>query len=239
MKKKVVIITGGCKGVGLSIAQKFIKNNHEVYITCRDPAKHLKKVKFFDSGHVIKLDLKLQESVNEFKKKIENLNCEVFINNAGDYSFRKANKDIDETSISNTLKINFINPLMLSIFMCDLFQKRKIEGSIWNISSITTKYIGNIKSIDYTLSKNGIELMTKLLAQDYAKFGIRINCLRLGIVDTEIHMKNKDKNMKTRINKSPIKRLIQKTEVSDLLFLLENYEHDSMTGSIQELTGGE
>ena len=135
---------------------------------------------------------------------------------------------ISANSISNLLFMKIVLKGM----------KNKKWGRVVNTSSIGTKFGGGNESFCYSLSKFNNEFFPSFYKNFYSS-NIMINTLQIGVVKTKMHKKLPNKNMKKRINLIPIKRIIEKSEVSNYIYFLCTDENTSLTGQILNISGGE
>ena len=131
---------------------------------------------------------------------------------------------------------SFANLLFMKIVLKGM--KKKKWGRVVNTSSIGTKFGGGNKSFCYSLSKFNNEFFPSFYKGLYSS-NIMINTLQIGVVKTKMHKKLPNKNMKKRINLIPIKRIIEKIEVSNYIYFLCTEENTSLTGQTLNISGGE
>ena len=118
-----------------------------------------------------------------------------------------------------------------------MFAQRK--GKVVNISSISTKHGGSINSSFYTITKKGLEQMTKTLAKSYAKYNVNVLALRVGVTDTSFHDKNPGKDINERKKMIPLNRIAHPKEIANIIYLFTTDALSYCTGSVIEIAGGE
>ena len=240
MDNKVVLITGGSRGIGSSTAEIFAKNGYNVVINYNkslDEAIKLKE-KLENFYHVmvetIKCDLEIEDEIkNMFDVVISKFNrIDVLVNNAGiaiDTDFQDKTKD----NFIKTLNINLIGPFLLSRLVGN-FMKEQGFGSIVNISStngIDTYYP---ESVDYDCSKAALISLTHNLAQHYAP--IRVNCVCPGWIDTDMNKELSNEFKNKEINKILLKRFGKPEEIAETIFFVANASY--INNEIIRVDGG-
>ena len=180
LKNRTLLITGGTGGFGKVIVKKFLSQNCKVIATTtkKNNQKNSKKLK------ILYLDFNDQNSMINFEKKIKKISkIDFLINNAGInilneiYNIKK--KDLD--SVCN---INLLGPTWLTKLI-SLKMKRKNYGRILNISSIYGTVSKEKRSI-YSISKFGLNGLTKSASLDLAKFNVLVNSISPGIFNTKL-----------------------------------------------------
>jgi len=170
MITKTAIITGGNKGIGLSITEAFVQEGYSVFVGARNSAGLIKK--FGKSVKFIKTDVKKESDLFKLVKSATNLTgrLDVFINNAGYSEWRPIEK-ID----NNFLDDIFATNLKGAFWGCKAAaMAMKKGGSIINISSIAGKR-GTANNSAYVATKFGMNGLTQSLAKELGPRGIRVN----------------------------------------------------------------
>lgn len=236
-KSKTVLILGSSSDLGLVVAEKFLKAGWKVlahYNTNKKMLKNLFKQK--KNIKLIKADLTKSRSINFFKEQLKNENVVSYINLVGSIS----NKNYLESSLKtllNSLKLNTLHPNeILKLILSNM--KKKKYGRILNISSIGVKYGGGETSYEYSLSKHLLEFNPKYL-RELSKSNILSNVLRVGVTNSKIHKKIKNKNLKSRINLVPMKRAANTDEIADMVYYLASDKNTFITNENITIAGGE
>ncbi len=190
LSSKVAIVTGAGRGIGRGIAEVLAGFGAQVVLSGRTQAT-LDEVAAGISGgrgtaavHVADVArepdvLALRDAALARFGRID-----VLVNNAG---INPIWKTIEKTSLAEWQAIVDVN--LTGVFLCckhiGAAMAERGAGSIVNISSVAG-HVGLTRSVPYCATKGGVELMTKALALDWAKRGVRVNCLAPGYVDTEL-----------------------------------------------------
>lgn len=187
---KVVIITGGTKGIGEGCVRVFVEAGAKVVFCARKQTEGealADELNSFGKGEAffVKCDVsKTDEIQNLIEKTIEKYGqIDCLINNAG---WHPPHKPIDDFSIEDFRDLLDIN--LVSIFAACKFALpylRKTKGNIINMSSLVGM-MGQIHAVTYVASKGAISAFTKALAIDEAEFGVRVNAVSPGNIYTPL-----------------------------------------------------
>lgn len=237
---KTVIVTGGSRGIGAAIVKKLAKNNYNVvlnYNNSQELARKIQEELKQENIHVeiFKADVSKREEVKELVdftlKQFGNI--DLLINNAGIDQI-KPFTDITDEDWNRMIQIN-----LNSVFYCTQevlpTMINNKDGSIINISSIWG-ITGGSCEVHYSVTKAGIDGLTKALAKELGPSNIRVNSIAPGIINTEIN-KNFSKDELKEIEKEIPLGKIGKTEdiAKCVMWLIEdNYT----TGQIISPNGG-
>jgi 3-oxoacyl-[acyl-carrier protein] reductase len=239
-KYKRVLILGASSDIGIETCKKFLENEWVLtahYNTNNKALKHLKK-KYPLKLNLLKFDLKNIFSLEKYldKKKTIFSKFDAFINLTGYFKSTTFENFKIKDLIDHISANSFANLLFMKIVLKGM--KKKKWGRVVNTSSIGTKFGGGNKSFCYSLSKFNNEFFPSFYKSLYSS-NIMINTLQIGVVKTKMHKKLPNKNMKKRINLIPIKRIIEKIEVSNYIYFLCTEENTSLTGQTLNISGGE
>ena len=214
---KVALVTGGFKGIGLSIVKAFLNSGATVYSLDN---KHSRKKEINDNLIKIKINLEnlkeIKQTINYIGKKEKKI--DILINNAG--ISLKNNKKNFIINWNKTLSINLTSPYLLSIYSLPFLKKSEFP-SIINISSLSSK-IAMSNSLSYNASKGGISALSYSLAMDFSKFGIRVNSICPGYTKTDMTKKafSKKKEYRERIGRMMIKKYGTPEDISNAVTFL-------------------
>lgn len=239
LEKKVAIITGAAGGMGAVHAAEFINHGAKVVLTDIMEEQGLQLAKELGpNAHFIKHDVTKED---DWKKVIEETEktfgpVAILINNAGivmtkmiaDTSLAEYQKTIDINQTGTFLGMKSVLPSM----------KKAGGGAIINISSIEG-LVGGAMIASYTASKFAVTGLTKAAAIEFAPFGIRVNSVHPGVIDTPmIHQEDVKDAVKELINAIPFKRPADCKEVSNMLVFLASDAASYSTGSAFVIDGG-
>jgi 3-oxoacyl-[acyl-carrier protein] reductase len=240
---RVVVVTGGSKGIGREIALRFAEENAKIFIIHYDPdeaaaeetLKALAEKGAKAESH--KIDVSSREAVEALFKKIAEKyeTIDVLVNNAGitkdTLLMRMSEQDWDMV-ISINLK---------SVFNCTQAVIRSMvkqrRGWVVNISSVSGQ-IGNIGQANYSASKAGIMGLTKTTAREVAGRGIKVNAVAPGFIDTEMTAVIPEKVKAGFIERIPLGRMGRPQEVAEVVYWLCSDAASYVTGQVIHVNGG-
>lgn len=185
---KVCLITGADEGIGFGLAQGFARRGAKVAAGLLDAASSTERL-----GPVkgVQMDVTQPEEVDAAVEQVvaEFGRLDVLINNAGTYP----RCPVDEMTFEDYARMREVN--LDGAWRCCLAvipqMKKQGSGSIINIGSVTLR-LGMPQLAHYQSTKGGILGMTRGMARDMGAFGVRVNCLHLGAVQTEGEMRLRD-----------------------------------------------
>lgn len=239
LKNKVAIITGAAGGMGAVHAKVFIDEGAKVVLTDIMDEEGKKLAKELGSNALfIKQDVTKEEDWKKVVAETERTfgPVDILINNAGivmtkmieDTSLTEYQKTIDINQTGTFLGMKLVLPSM----------KKAGGGSIINISSIEG-LVGGAMIASYTASKFAVTGLTKAAAMEFAPYGIRVNSVHPGVIDTPmIHQEDVKEAVKEVINAIPLKRPADPKEVSKMLVFLASDAASYSTGSAFVIDGG-
>lgn len=241
LEGKVVIITGGTRGIGYETVRKFLENGAKVALLgSREDSvnKALSNLKEENSSYEVigfYPDLTKEEEIKETFEKIEKefgkIDC--LINNAGMSSSTK----IEEYTTEEENKIIDLN--IKAVYLCSKVVVpflKKTKGSIINTSSMVSIY-AQASGCLYPMSKFAVNGLTKALSRELAGFGIRVNAVAPGITETDM-VKNLPKEMiEPLINSIPLKRIGTPNDIANAFMFLASDMASYITGEILQVDG--
>ena len=237
---KVALITGASSGLGRHFSKTLSKAGATVILSARRVGNLMElQNELKGNSHVFSLDVTSNESVENLFQEIKNEcgSADILINNAGVNDTRKF-KDLDEESWNFVLETNLNGAFRVAKSFTDLLLEQNKPGSVINIASILGLRVG-LNLTSYAAAKAGLVQLTKSMALELARSGIRVNAIAPGYILTEIN----DDFFKTEegqnyIKSIPMNRLGLESELDGLLLLLASDASSFMTGSIIPVDGG-
>ncbi|HLI46807.1 MAG TPA: SDR family oxidoreductase [Geobacterales bacterium] len=241
-ENKIVLVTGGTRGIGRSIAEKFYAKGANVTIIYNSSEAEAKRLK--EKGiAVIKCDISNREEVKkcreEFERRFNRL--DILVNNAGImYLFPFEN--FDEEKYKRMIEVNLNGTIYVTLEFLNLL-KRSISPCIINLASnagIGTALEGTTY---YAITKAGIIILTKRLAFELGKYGIRVNAVAPGWVETDLTTMGRSIDEVERIkemlrNRTSLKTTGKPDDIAGLVLFLASGEARYITGQIIVADGG-
>jgi len=237
---KCVIITGGTKGIGKSLAGAFTECGARVIVTYSSDDIAAQNQKNSDSSgllEVVKCDVSAYADVENLFNDLEEkkIAVDVLINNAGVrrdsvLGMMKAEDwnrviDINLTGTYNMCKFAVLNMM------------KQRFGRIINITSPGRNY-GFEGQANYSASKAGIVGLSRSLSKEVAKRKITVNCVSPGFIETELIDALPEDLKKEYVKMIPLRRFGKASDVSPLVLFLASDEASYMTGSVFDVDGG-
>ena len=237
---KVVVVTGGSRGIGAEIVKKLAGDNYRVILNYNKSENEAKKVKEDLQKNninieIFKADVSKREEVKELIDFVIKRfgKIDVLINNAG-ISQAKLFTDLTDEDWNNMIQTN-----LTSVFYCTQEAIKNMisrkEGLIINISSIWG-VTGSSCEVHYSVAKAGIDGMTKALAKEVGPSNIRVNSIAPGIIDTDMNKAYTDEEIKDIIEDIPLNKIGKKVDIARCVEWL--IEDEYTTGQVISINGG-
>lgn len=228
-----ILVTGASKGIGNVIAKELLPSGN-VYVTARSESL-LQKINC--AGYFV-CDLADENSLVKLGDYIEENKIDVLVNNAGEYIYRSADEfSLDE--LGHILALNLKAPMYLASRAVKNMKQNKF-GRIVNIGSISG-VMGEANASLYSASKSGLLGFTKAAALELAEFGITVNTINPGWVDTELGQNSIQESEFTKeeiLSCIPQRRFVTPEEVAALVRYLISDGAKGVTGQSINLCAG-
>ena len=241
LKDKVVIVTGGTRGIGFAIAKRFIAEGAHVALFGTNPERGQEAAKLLATDHqkvhFYQVDVSDANKVEGAIQAVYNElgHVDILVNNAGitrDGLLMKMKEDdwnsvIDTNlkSVYNTCK-NVVRPMM-----------KARAGKIINITSVVG-LMGNAGQTNYAASKAGMIGFTKSLAKEVASRGISVNCIAPGFIQTDMTDALNETQKEALLKIIPMGRLGQPEDIANAVVFLATADAAYMTGQVLTIDGG-
>ena len=247
-KKKVVIITGGSRGIGAETARLFAAKGYSVCINylSNDEAANTLKDELSNLGSVciaVKADVSVADDVTQLFETVDQElgPLSVLVNNAG---ILKTQSRFDAMSADRFQELFQIN--VMSCVYCSQAAIKRMStkhggsgGAIVNVSSLASKTGSPNEYVDYAASKGAMDTLTIGVAKEVAAEGIRVNAVRPGVIDTDIHAAGGEPDRVERVKAViPLQRGGQPIEVAEAIYWLATDKSSFVTGSFIDTSGG-
>lgn len=215
---KTVLITGSSRGIGKAIVDLLQENG----FNCITPSRQ-------------ELDISSTFSISEYCKSL-NVEIHGLVNCAGINIL----KDIESINIEDTtqmLNTNLLAPLFLIQALSKQMKKNQY-GKIVNISSIWGVRSKEFRTL-YSMTKFGLNGLTKSLARELGEYNILINSVAPGYVNTEMTQQNVPRSEQDMIKTTiPLKRFAEPKEIAELVMFLVSEKNSYITGEVITIDGG-
>jgi len=239
---KVVLITGGSRGIGFATAKMFSENGAKVIITSKDKSRLEKSSGNLVNTIGIVADIRnesdVKDVIEQTIKKFGKL--DILVNNAGIFPKIKKLHEIDESEWQEVLDVNLTGQFRFT--KAAIPYLKKTSGCIINISSDAgLKAYQGFNADAYSATKAALVILTKCWALEYSKEKIRVNCICPGVVDTDMTKPflKTDKDREFMNNEHPIGRMGQPEEIAKAILFLASEDSSWTTGAVLTVDGGE
>jgi NAD(P)-dependent dehydrogenase (short-subunit alcohol dehydrogenase family) len=238
---KVAIVTGGGGGIGLAIAEKFVRHNILTVIIGRKQEKlNAAGAELGQLCHPICQDLDDLSSLPGLVQQILARfgRIDILVNNAG-INQKKELTDVSDQEFQRILHTNVSAVFALSREVVRSMAAAG-DGVIINISSMAAQY-GIPKVIAYSASKSAIEGMTRAMAVELAPKGIRVNCIAPGFIATDMSEKALDGDPERKqkvMSRTPMGRLGAPADIGEAALYLASEGAKYVTGVVLPVDGG-
>jgi NAD(P)-dependent dehydrogenase (short-subunit alcohol dehydrogenase family) len=245
---KVVLITGGSRGIGAATARLAAARGYDVCVnfhTNRDAAGLVvQEVQATGSRAVaVAADVSVEADVVRLFEACDTSfgRLDALVNNAGILETQTRVDAMDAPRISRVLATNVIGP-----FICAREAVRRMStkyggrgGAIVNVSSGASRLGSPGEYVDYAASKGALDTMTIGLSREVAEEGIRVNSVRAGHIYTELHASGGEPNRVERVKEMvPMKRGGSPDEIANAILWLLSDEASYTTGAFIDVAGG-
>ncbi len=232
--QKTVIVTGGSRGIGAGLVTAFLDRDYNVVANSRNISK---SGTFEASDKLALVDGSIAEAATAAKivevAKNKFGSIDALVNNAGIY-FSKHFTDYTIDDLRSLTSVNIEGFLFMSQLAIKEMVAQETGGSIVNITTTLVGHpIAGINSAVPMITKGGLEAVTRSLAMEYVKQGIRVNAVAPGIVDTPMHKNDPKEFLKTL---QPMGRISEVKDIVDAVVYLT--EAGQVTGEVLHVDGG-
>ena len=242
LEGKVAIVTGAGRGIGLGIAQVLGKAGATVVIAEVDADLASKAAAAMEadgmSAAAVRVDVSNEASVTGMAQEIHERfgRIDILVNNAGVQSY----VNFEETSFAEWTRVMSIN--VGGAFLCTKAVYSAMKdvggGAIVNLASMAARTGGQASPVSYTASKTGVIGLTKSTARSLGKYGIRVNAICPGIIDTEMIAHWSDELRVHWENQMPLGRLGTVEDVAKVVLFLVSDLAIYVTGTTTDINGG-
>lgn len=236
--KKNILITGASKGIGKELAKGFADSGYNLFLTARNEISLREVAKDINAKAYFVCDLSDKNDIEKFSEFIEQREIDILINNAGEYVYSEIEK-MNYEQIDKMFRTNLLAPSYLCASAVKNMKQKK-WGRIINIGSISG-VMGEAYASIYSASKSGLVGLSKALALELAEFGITVNTINPGWVETELGLQSieeSDFSLSETIESIPQKRFVKPKEIEKLIKYLISEDAKGITGQSINVCAG-
>lgn len=237
---KVIIVTGASKGIGKEISKELAKKGNTIIANYNKSEKEIKELQQELEKQNIKIDIykadvsKREEATNLVKYTIQKYGkIDVLINNAGISQIKEFTQITDE-DWNNMINTNLNSVFYMSQEACHNMIHNK-KGCIINISSIWG-ITGASCEVHYSVSKAGVDALTKALAKELGPSNIRVNSIAPGIINTEMNSHLSEEEKQNIEEEIPLEKIGKAIDIERCVEWLIKDEYT--TGQVISINGG-
>lgn len=241
LEQKVVVVTGGAQGIGLSAVERFAEEGARVAIWDFNSDKGaVAEAALKEKGHDVRYQQVNVVDMDSVQAAVETLfnetgQIDVLVNNAGitrDASLMKMTED----QWQQVLDVNLGGVFHCTKAIAPIMVEQK-SGCIINTSSVVGLY-GNFGQTNYVATKSGVIGMTKVWARELGRKGIRVNAVAPGFIATEMVDTVPEKVIEQLVGKTPLARLGKPKDIANAYIFLASDLASYVSGTVLSVDGG-
>jgi NAD(P)-dependent dehydrogenase (short-subunit alcohol dehydrogenase family) len=239
--RRTLLLTGASRGIGHATVKRFSSAGWRV-ITCSrhpfpeqcpweaGPEDHI-QVDLADAGDTM-------EAIDEIKRRLEHSPLHALVNNAAispkaEGGHRMGSIDTNIDVWEHVFRVNFFAPIMLARGLLDELEATK--GSVVNVTSIAGSRVHPFAGAAYATSKAALAALTREMASDFGRRGVRVNAIAPGEIDTAILSPGTEKI----VEQIPMQRLGTPEEVAKIIYVLCTETSSYVNGAEIHINGGQ
>jgi NAD(P)-dependent dehydrogenase (short-subunit alcohol dehydrogenase family) len=239
LDNKTAIVTGGAQGIGRAIVERFVEEGVRVVLADIDePAGEVVESELAEQGQIRFIECDVSERLDVRNLIAETVDAfgavDILVNNAGivvgaDFL------DLEPEDFERVLKVN----LTVARHMVERVKAGGPAGTIINVSSVNA-VLAIANQVPYTVSKGGINQLTKVMALSLAPYGIRVNGIGPGSIMTEL-LESVIDNPEVRtgsLSRTPLGRIGEPAEIAGIAAFLASDDASYITGQTIYADGG-
>jgi NAD(P)-dependent dehydrogenase (short-subunit alcohol dehydrogenase family) len=246
LEGRIALVTGASSGIGAAIADEFAREGASVTINylrneagAREVARRIEETG--QSALVVAADVRRRAEVRRMFEAHRSQfgRLDILVNNAGDMVKRIATAETSEETWHEAIDLN----LSSAFFCCQEAigpMTAQKWGRIVNVSSVGAHTGGGAGSIPYHAAKGALMTLTKGLAKELATYGVTVNTVAPGIIETAFHDRHTAPELRTEWIRTliPMRRAGLPAEVAKVVTFLASEDSSYMTGSTLDVNGG-
>lgn len=240
-ERRILLLTGASRGIGHATVKRFASAGWRVIACSRQPFPEDCPWEGGRDDHV-QVDLANEadtlRAISEIRGRLPNGRLHALVNNAGvspkgEGGARLGTINTGMADWSHVFQVNFYAPVLLARGLMEELKASK--GSIVNVTSIAGSRVHPFAGAAYATSKAALQALTREMASDFGPFGVRVNAISPGEIDTAILSPGTEKIVETL----PMRRLGTPEEVAKAIYFLCTDQSAYVTGAELHINGGQ
>ena len=244
LANRVAIITGGARGIGYSVAERFLQSGADVALWDQDAERLASSCATLQREHparrveALALDITDASAVDAGMAGVAQRlgRIDILVNNAGITGGNGPTWELDPAVWRRVVEVNLIAPY-LTCHAAVPYMLKGGWGRIVNVASVAGKE-GNPNASHYSASKAGLIGLTKSLAKELATRNVLVNAITPAAARTEIFDQMKQEHIDYMLAKIPMGRFLEVNEVAGMVAWLSSADCSFTTGSVFDISGG-
>jgi 3-oxoacyl-[acyl-carrier protein] reductase len=242
LKDKVALVTGGGRGIGRACAVALAQEGARVAVGDIDATILDDTLTAIEAaggvGSAFEMDVTDRTQIDQVVDAIYDRfsRIDILVNNAGIYEILSF-EEVTEEQWDRVLAVN-----LKGVFLCSQAvvgqMKSQREGRIINMSSSAGKTGGVLCGVHYAVSKAGIIALTKSLAREVGPYGITVNAVAPGRIETPMIAEASEEENEAMRQQTPLRRLGTPKDVAQAVVFLASAAADFITGEVLDVNGG-
>ncbi len=242
LPRRTLLLTGASRGIGHATVVRFSSAGWRVITCSRHPFPEECPWGAGPEDHV-QVDLSDPEdtirAIAEIRKRLDGGELHALVNNAaispkGADGARMGTMDTELSTWMHVFRVNFFAPIMMARGLIE--ELKKVKGSVVNVTSIAGSRVHPFAGAAYATSKAALAALTREMAADFGRVGVRVNSIAPGEIDTSILSPGTEKIVKEQI---PMQRLGTPDEVAKIVYVLCTETSSYVNGAEIHINGGQ
>jgi NAD(P)-dependent dehydrogenase (short-subunit alcohol dehydrogenase family) len=240
--RRTLLLTGASRGIGHATVIRFSSAGWRVITCSRHPFPEQCPWDAGPEDH-IQVDLSdlkdTERAIREIRSRLDGGELHALVNNAaispkGEGGSRLGTIETDTDTWSKVFRVNFLAPVMLARGLLE--ELKAVKGSVVNVTSIAGSRVHPFAGAAYSTSKAALAALTREMAHDFGRVGVRVNAIAPGEIDTSILSPGTDKIVEQQI---PMQRLGTPDEVAKIIYVLCTDTSSYVNGAEIHINGGQ
>ena len=240
--RRTMLLTGASRGIGHATVIRFSSAGWRVLTCSRHPFPEQCPWGAGPEDHV-QVDLSdpkdTLRGIEDIRRRLDGGELHALVNNAaispkGPGGERLGSVDTDIDTWSHVFQVNFFAPIMMARGLID--ELKAVKGSVVNVTSIAGSRVHPFAGAAYATSKASLAALTREMASDFGRIGVRVNSIAPGEIDTSILSPGTEKIVEQQI---PMHRLGTPDEVAKIIYVLCTETSSYVNGAEIHINGGQ